>query len=85
MHTSVQTGGAKGYICGSYYRYGQTRSEQFKTGCARNWVPHEQIERLVADHLKDVADDLEDPGEARGINAIMRDLLGVRTAGSAAC
>jgi DNA invertase Pin-like site-specific DNA recombinase len=78
MNTFRQGKTIKGYICGSYYRYSQTRSKQEFTGCARNWVPHEEVEKLVAKHLEGMADDLRTAGEAEALNAIINECLGAK-------
>jgi predicted site-specific integrase-resolvase len=77
MHTFCQGTATKGYICGSYYRFGQTRSSQHDTGCARNWVPHAEVEKLVAADLEGKAGAVQTGDDGVALNAIVQDYLGV--------
>lgn len=72
MH--VFTGKGKlGYICGSYYRFGQTQAKSDYTGCGRNWISHDKAARLVQDK---VGSDLEGSKGDRSELDLLRGLCG---------
>jgi DNA invertase Pin-like site-specific DNA recombinase len=43
----------RGYICGSYYRYQQSRSRLDYTGCPRSFIGHDTAEGLIRKELGD--------------------------------
>lgn len=68
MHIfSSKTKGVKGYICGSYYRFNQTRSQADFTGCTRNWITHERAEALVNTRVSQSLDKLKNSSEMEAL------------------
>lgn len=55
MHATSMKG-IPGYICGSYYRFNQTRSKLDYTGCSRNWITHERAEKIVRARIGELLD-----------------------------
>ncbi len=78
MHTWCQGKTTKGYICGSYYRYQQTHSPQDDTGCGRNWVSHEDAEKLISARLGEALELPSSPDAAESFNRLFVGITGVR-------
>jgi hypothetical protein len=78
MHTWCQGKSTRGYICASYYRFQQTRSPQEDTGCGRNWVSHEDAERLIQDHLGEAEVETTDRVSVDRLNGVIDELFGAK-------
>ncbi|QEL17079.1 recombinase family protein [Limnoglobus roseus] len=75
MHVG-RTSSTKGYVCGSYYMYNQTRSQKYSTGCGRNWIAHDTAEQLILAQVGDISDRLQRPEDRMVRNELVLNLLG---------